>query len=586
MKLHYTASFLSIALLISPISTFGLTINQIANQRSEQVLREQQKQLKLQERKRNLEELERSLFIINTPTTEEARPGKPSQSTCFNITNIELQGAENIFNFEKEALIDPYLNRCLSAGHIDELRISIDRFYIEKGWLLSRSYLLPKQNIKSGKLIFKVLEGHLDKINLNKNTLADRMQVSTAFPFMVNEVLYIRDIEQGLEQINRLASNKATMDILPVKNKPGYGEINIKTSHDNRYRYTLGYDNLGSESTGQEQGKLVADLDNLLSINDNLMLTTTQYMGSDKASKDSKSTTVNYSFPLGYWTVNANSSNSSYLSTVTDNTGSFHLSGDSETHKLKLSRVAHRDKISKTNFSLELAHKKNNSFLEDVRLDSSSRKLTVFTINATHVIRKPKTTWSYAVDYARGLDLFDAVEDGPVRNNDTPRAQFEKLGWTVSANTPINLLGVNGKYKMNVSGQYAVDPLFGSEQMSLGDLNTVRGFQNSPVSGDSGTYIKNDFTWYSTKKEGIMKGLNVTFGLDAGLVQAKNGNISNSGEATATLVGAALGVRQNIAWAKHQQLSWSATIAKPISAPSYVVKENAVFYASLNWKFW
>ena len=222
MKPNYAHQFIATILLFSPISSFALTINQIADQQSEQLLRQQQQQLKLEERKRNLEELERSLFIIDTPLPQ-SKPSKELESdVCFNITEIELKGADNLFLFEKEALVTPYLNRCLTANHIDELRVSIDRFYIEKGWILSRSYLLPNQNLKSGKLIFKVLEGHLDNIKLNNNSLSDRMQISTAFPYMVGEVLYIRDIEQGLEQMNRLASNKAKMNIIPVKDKPGY----------------------------------------------------------------------------------------------------------------------------------------------------------------------------------------------------------------------------------------------------------------------------------------------------------------------------------------------------------------------------
>jgi len=586
MKASYLSHLFTTILLLSPLSTFALSINEIANQQSEQILREQQQQLKLQERKRNLDELERSLFIINPPVPQEKPSAETAPSVCFNIIDIELQGADNLLGVEKEALVKPYLNRCLTAKDIDQLRVSIDRFYIKKGWLLSRAYLLPKQNIKSGKLVFKVLEGVLDSIELNENSLTDRMQVRMAFPYMVGEVLYIRDIEQGLEQMNRPASNRAKMDIIPVKDKPGYGKIRIKNTYDNRYRYSIGYDNLGYDSTGQQQGKLTADLDNLLFINDNLMLTATQYMGADKNIKDNQSLTANLSFPMGYWTINANSSNSRYLSTVKDNSGSFQLSGNSATQRIKLSRVAHRNQKTKTNFSFELANKVNNSYLQDVRLDSSSRTLTVFTINIEHVIRTANTFWSYSMDYARGLDLFDAVEDGPVRNNNTPRAQFEKLGWAISASRPIKTLGKKWRYRGSLIGQYAIDPLFGSEQISVGDTNTVRGYRNNPLSGDSGTYFRNDFSWASQTKKGLLKGLNIILGLDAGFVQAKNGNISNSGEANAWLMGGALGLSQNIRWAKHQQLNWSATLAAPIFSPSYIVKDNSVFYASLNWKFW
>ncbi len=564
----------------------ALSINEIAGQQSEKILREQQQQLKLQERQRNLEELERSLFNIRPPVPQQQPAAEAAPSICFNISKIELQGADNLLQAEKEKLIQPFLNRCLSANDIDQLRVSIDRYYISKGWILARSYLLPGQNLKSGTLVFKVLEGYLDSIQLNSNSLTDRMQVSTAFPFMVGEVLYIRDIEQGLEQMNRLASNRATMDIVPVKDKPGYGRINIKTTQDNRFRFSAAYDNLGSTTTGQNQGKLIADLDNLLYINDNMTLTATESVGEDKSKTNSKSLTASLSFPLGYWTIYISNSDSSYLSTVSDSNGSFRLSGDSQTQKLKFARVARRDQSSKTKFSFELAHKVNNSYLEDVRLDSSSRTLTVFTINLEHAIRKPGTTWTCSLDYARGLDLLGALEDGPVRNNDTPRAQFEKLGWNISASRPFATLGKSWRYRGNLIGQYALDPLFGSEQILLGDMYSIRGFRNSPVSGDSGLYIRNEISWFSPAGSGITKGLSASFALDAGYVQVKNGNVANSGEGSAVLIGGGIGLSQSIGWARQQRLDWSATLGLPLLAPSYVEKDNFVFYASLNWKFW
>ena len=586
MKLYFIVLLIIVGWFGNSIPSQALSINEIAGQQSEKILREQQQQLKLQERQRNLEELERSLFNITPPVPQQKPAAEVAPAICFNIHEIELQGADNLLQAEKEKLIQPFLNRCLNANDIDQLRVSIDRYYINKGWILARSYLLPKQNLKSGKLIFKVLEGYLDSIHLNNNSLTERMQVSTAFPFMVGEVLYIRDIEQGLEQMNRLASNKATMDIVPVKDKPGYGRIKIKTVQDNRFRFSAAADNLGSTTTGQNQGKLIADLDNLFFINDNLMVSATESIGEDKSKTSSKSLTTSLSFPLGYWTIYASNTASSYLSTVTDSNGSFRLSGDSSTQKLKFARVARRDQSSKTKFSFELAHKINNSYLEDVRLDSSSRTLTVFTINLEHAIRKPGSTWSYSLDYARGLDLLGALEDGPVRNNDTPRAQFEKLGWNINASLPFKPAGKNWRYQGNLTGQYALDPLFGSEQILLGDIYSIRGFRNSPVSGDSGIYIRNEISWFSPAGSGITKGLSARFVMDAGYVQAKNGNIANSGEGSAILVGTGLGLSQSIRWARHQRLDWSATLGLPLFAPSYVKKDHFEFYASLNWKFW
>ncbi len=161
MKIRLLLVFL-IYLVLSP-AVRAVPPDAVIEQQSEQLLREHQRQLMMEERERNLEELERLLTPIEPPTPEVA-PEKEVPQPCFDITRIELRGADNLFEFEKQALIEPYLNRCLTAQDIDKLRVDIDRYYIEQGWILTRAYLLPGQNLKEGVLIFKVLEGKIDRI--------------------------------------------------------------------------------------------------------------------------------------------------------------------------------------------------------------------------------------------------------------------------------------------------------------------------------------------------------------------------------------------------------------------------------------
>lgn len=584
MKWITRAFFFLLLVGLSPVLVAAPS-DAVVEQQSEQLLREQQQQLKLLERERNLRELERSLRVLEPPTPEPA-PERAVPPVCFEITRIELRGADNLYAFEKQSLIEPYLNRCLTVEDIDRLRVDIDRFYIEKGWILSRAYLLPEQNLKEGVLIFQVLEGRLDGIQLNEGRLHDRLQVLTAFPGMVDEVAYIRDIEQGLEQINRLTSNRATMDIVPVPEKPGYGQLQISNQPEDRFRYHLGYDNLGSESTGQDQGKLVADVDNLLWLNDQWMITASQYVGGDDEEKDSESISANLSIPYGYWTLNLNHSYSRYLTTISDNVGDFRLSGDSTTSRLKASRVVHRDRHSKTSFGMDLAHKANDSFLEDVRLDTSSRRLTIFTIDAQHVRRVPSGIWSFGAAYARGLDLFDALQDGPVRDDDVPRAQFEKLSLDVSTIQTLGVLGEGWSYRGLLSGQLSRDPLFGSEQITLGDSGTVRGFRNSPLAGDSGAYLRNDLIWDLPGDSVLTRGMSLSLGLDGGYLVAINDNLANSGEPDAWLAGVALGVQQSVSLPWRQVLTWSATYGHPLHHPDIVEADDHIFYASVDWKWW
>jgi len=585
IRLRSALLFSVILLISSPTRVLGQSAVELGVEQSEQLLREEQRRLKMLERARLLRELERSLFPIEIIPPVSSDKGV-STSICFTITSILLEGADNLFKSEKKALTQPYLDRCLNLNDIDALRTDIDRFYIEKGWIMSRAYLQPNQNIKQGTLQFRILEGKLDSMKLNQNDPAEIRQLSTAFPDMLDQIIHIRDIEQGLDQMNRLVSNQATMSIEPAIDKPGYSNILIQNTPTNRHRIYFGIDNLGSESTGRERARITANLDNLLSLNDNWYLSATDYIGGEKDKQDSRSHSFIVSIPYGFWTYSLGSNQSEYNSAVDSGGVPFDTSGDSNNDSLKVSRIAHRDQNSKTTLSLTLTAKEPNSYLEDVRLDSSSPKLSVFDIGVNHFVRNPDAVWSFLVSYSRGLGILDALEDGPDSANTIPKAQFERLGWDILLSQPINAWGSAWSYQGSWSGQVSSDPLFGSEQLAIGDLSSVRGFRDSPVSGDSGFYFKNDINWDLSGTYPALKNINLAAGLDLGYVVAKDNDIANSGTSHATLAGMALSVNQAISLSRRQHLFWSLTLGIPISAPAFVEQEGHVIYFNLDWKVW
>ena len=561
------------------------SVEDLGAEQSEQLLREQQRRLKMIERERLLRELERSLSPIEIKTPQ-IKGKQLSTGICFPITKIELEGADNLLKSEKHALVNPYLKRCLDLNDIDALRTDIDRFYINSGWIMSRSYLQPNQNIKGGELKFRVLEGILEGIELNNNTPADNRQLSTAFPDTIEQIIHIRDIEQGLDQINRLASNRATMNIEPVMGKPGYSKIFINNTPVNRHRFYIGLDNLGSESSGRERARLSTNLDNLLSLNDSWYLSTTQYVGGDEDQQGSRSSGFAASIPYGFWTYSLSRNLSKYTSYVGSATTPFNTSGDSNTKSLKVARIVHRDQASKATLSLTLNTKVSNSFLEGIRLDSSSRKLTTFDIGLNYVNRKPNSLWTFLISYSLGLDILGALEDGSNNSNTIPQAQFEKLGWDISLHWPIKFWSDDWTYRGSWSGQISSDPLFGSEQIAIGNQSSVRGFHDSPVSGDTGLYFSNDFRWTPSDPVLGINNITVIAGLDLGYVTAKDDNISNSGHSGATLTGVSLGVEHLTNLGSQQQLSWALTLGIPLTAPDFVDEESRVIFFNLDWKVW
>jgi len=126
--------------------------------------------------------------------------------------------------------------------------------------------VVPKQNIQSGNLELKILEGKINEVIFGDNHFTDKMQEFTAFGFIEGNTLNLKDINQGLYQINRLQSNNATMKIEPAVTE---GESKVYIANQKKFpaRATIGYDNLGNEFTGIHRTNFSGVLDNLLSLN-------------------------------------------------------------------------------------------------------------------------------------------------------------------------------------------------------------------------------------------------------------------------------------------------------------------------------
>src|SRR3546814_3039512 len=85
----------------------------------------------------------------------------------------------------------------------------------------------------------------------------------------------LRRLEQGLDQINRLSSNNATLDIQPG-DRPGESVVVIHNHPTRRIYANLSADNLGSRSTGRNQMALTGTAEGLLGLNEFISVTRRQ----------------------------------------------------------------------------------------------------------------------------------------------------------------------------------------------------------------------------------------------------------------------------------------------------------------------
>lgn len=166
------------------------------------LIRDRQARL-LQEQQRRLEQLKE----LPGKPAEPGTPSAPTDTRCFTIDTIELKGADSLVETERQRLTQPYLGKCLGFSRLNEVLKVVTDLYIQKGLVTSRAYF-PEQDLSTGHLKVLVIEGRLEKLKSGLGSgLTDR-ELAIAFPGGEGQLVDLRDIEQMVDQLNRLPSNR------------------------------------------------------------------------------------------------------------------------------------------------------------------------------------------------------------------------------------------------------------------------------------------------------------------------------------------------------------------------------------------
>ncbi|MCU9532241.1 POTRA domain-containing protein, partial [Pseudomonas mosselii] len=216
---------------------------------------------------RLLEEQQRRLEELRNLPGKAAEPGESqpaADSRCFTIHTIELKGADSLSAADRDRLLKPFIDQCLGVTQLNALLKAITDLYLGRGLVTSRAYL-PQQDLSSGHLQVLVVEGRLEGLRPDPNSgLSDR-ELAMVFPGKVEQRLNLREVEQMVDQLNRLPSNKAQMELTPGK-AVGGSEVLVRNTQQKPWRASLSRNNEGQRSTGEQMLNLGLEWDSPLGL--------------------------------------------------------------------------------------------------------------------------------------------------------------------------------------------------------------------------------------------------------------------------------------------------------------------------------
>jgi len=530
------------------------------------LIRERQERV-LQEQERRLDELRQ--LPGNVPEAIDAPP--PVDEPCFTIEQISLSGASLISEADKATTLQPFLKQCMGGSQLDHVLKAITNHYVARGYVTTRAYL-PQQDLASGTLRITVLEGRLE--TLGSSELASERELAMGFPGQAGSVLNLRELEQLVDQLNRLPSRQAQLELVPGE-EVGSSRVHLQGQRSKPWRANLNRHNDGQRSTGEQQWGLGLDWDSPLGLADQLSLRAGRDAVSDSY-RHSHNQSLGYSLPYGWWTFNYSYSQSHYRTLNQGNGFPFDLKGGSKTHAVRAERVLHRDNLSKTAANLGLSHLRTNNFLLGNRIDTSSQRLSEAQLGVNHGRRIGTAFVNADIGWQQGIGNFGAQRAGNPKG-DEPVARYNKYSLTLSYLQPFRLWDESFSFDSLLNGQKSEDVLFSPQRISVGGLSSVRGFKDQSLSGNSGGYWRNQVRWRRPLTweplQPFVQEYGVALAYDVGVIQGGRDNPDQRGR----LSGNAIELS-----ARGQHLAAAVTFARSLERPNAITERERPVYFRLD----
>ncbi|MGK9173055.1 ShlB/FhaC/HecB family hemolysin secretion/activation protein [Yokenella regensburgei] len=429
---------------------------------------------------------------LTEPTSSFGRIPFPTERPCFPINRVELSGQDALPHWlPLQRLADQAQGQCLGGKGINLLMSTLQNRLVDHGWITTR-VLAPSQDLKSGTLKLAIVPGYVRQVKLTPES-DNYIQLYSAFPAHEGNLLDLRDIEQGLENLQRLPTVDASMEILPG-DKPGESDIVITRNQRKMWRLGLSLDDSGTETTGRYQGGATLSLDNPFSLSDLLYVSASHDLN-DSGGKGSKNVTAHYSVPLGYWMFGITGSDYDYHQTVAGLNQDYRYSGKSKNLDVQLSRVLHRSGSQKTTFTYDVLARETRNYIDDTEVGVQRRQTAAWRLGLQHRHYIGQATLDAGVSYQRGTRWFGA-QPAPEEYTGDATALSKILVLNSQLDLPFDIANQHFRYNVQYQRQVSNTPLTPQDQFAIGNRWTVRGFDGErTLNASHGWYVRNDLGW-------------------------------------------------------------------------------------------
>lgn len=429
-------------------------------------------------------QIERQVETAPPPATVPPTPRLPAGTDArvelsertFTLAGVLVEGSTVYENLDFLPLYQSSLGREITVATLRELAEAITRRYHEDGWFLS-SALVPAQDIESGVVRIRIVEGHIEDWRFTEGGAEDDPLVERMLrPVLAQRPVRRADLIAALRRINELPDLTVTPEVRSLPGRPGVYQL-LLAAERKRGSGAVSVDNRGTELIGPVRAIALFDVFGMLGRHESLRL----QLATAAETEELAYVDASVEWPLGANGLRAQAGTSHTRSRPGGDLEALDVRIANDRYRLGLMWPLSRAANSLSNLGAQIdAYRSRTDVLGERRLED---RLTTVQLNyrAVHAGGTGRVR-------ALALSLTQGLAVGGSRVVDTQGTAVGEPEFT-RANFNLTLrrdLREHWELGGALDGQYATRPLPSSERYSVGGAQFGRAYDPSEISGDHG----------------------------------------------------------------------------------------------------
>jgi hemolysin activation/secretion protein len=476
-----------------------------------------------------------ALCLVCACATAQSGPAPVSdeQQTIL-VQDFEFAGNSVVGSDILAQVAAPFQGKQLTLEDLKAVTGSISAYYHKQGYILAVA-VLPEQEVSNGVIKVYIFEGRLGKVVINGDTGYAPGYLQSFFNRMRRQGVIRKDImERAILLMNDLPGMKIS-SVLQAGEEQGTTDIIITAEKEQLVTGKFAIDNFGSRFARVRANTGVNFL-NRLGRGSAFSLNTVRSISSDNLYYYNAS----YTIPLG-----ADGSSLSFYGLAGDfgvgkEFAILDIQGRASAMGIAFSRTLQINSKSRTVLQIGLDAKNSKQNILGTTSSKDSIRSLRMDMLRTSETASGRTSASFSIQRGLGEKLGGMKDHDPLSSRSGPGAdnQFTKFNYEYGR---VQSLGPKSMLVARFSGQQSLDDLVLGEQMAIGGVDSVRGYEQAEYLGDSGMQASLELR-FATSRERMSKFQLAAF-VDWGRVSLKTPALGQA--KSTTLTGAGFGLRYN-----------------------------------------